>query len=308
MNIGTKAAAIDIGTHSVRMLLAAYDGTGFTGRKRLVITRLGEGLVQTKQLNDEAMRRTAKAVRDFVEQAKEEGAILPVYGYATSAARQAKNGRDFLNMLFGIEGLKAEIIDGNQEALLAYQGAAALGDAVMDIGGGSTELSRMKSGALVSRSIPLGTVTSLEKYAFGHEIGPILLMAMAQRVLPMVASLCHMVLGEDRLQTLAGVGGTATQLAMLFLKLPEYDPDRVHGFAMKMEELDKLHFQMGRMTTEQRRAMPGMHPERADVIVTGCLIARMVMMQSGAKTLIASELDGLDAYLFNKHRPVLDKG
>ncbi len=307
MNKGTKAAAIDIGTHSVRMLSAVYDGTGFAGTKSLTITRLGEGLVQAERLGDEPMRRTVTAVRDFMEQARRDGVVGPVYCYATSAAREAQNGDEFLAMLSDINGLEAEIIDGDQEAMLSFQGASVLGDVVMDIGGGSTELSRMHNGVFVSCSVTLGTVTSLEIFLDEHDIGPILLMAMAQRGQPMVETLCHTVLGVDRAQTLVGVGGTATQLAMLFLKLRKYDPMQVHGFSMRIEELDRLQSQMIRMTSQQRQQMPGMHPKRADVIVAGCLIARMVMMQSGAKTLVASEYDGLDAYLKSKCRFDLDK-
>lgn len=307
MKTGTKAAAIDIGTNSVRMLSATYDGNGFSGRKSVTITRLGEGFIKRKRLKQAAMKRTAEAVRAFVIKAKEDGVTGPVYGYATSAAREAKNGQEFLDMLTDIDGFEAQIIDGDEEALLAYQGAAILGDVVMDIGGGSTELSRMKEGKLLTQSVPLGSVTSLEKYAFGQETGPISIMAMAQRLQPLVQKLDHAVMGEEMAQTLVGVGGTATQLAMLFLKLPEYDPERVHGFPMSIDELDRLHFSLIRMTTEQRKAMPGMHPKRADVIVAGCLIARMVMMQTGAKTLIASERDGLDAYLEKRYHSVLDK-
>lgn len=301
MNKGKRAAAIDIGTHSVRMLIGCGGNDGLKGEKRLTITRLGEGLVQTGRLGFDAMRRTAAAVRHYVEIAQQNGVSLPVYCYATSAAREAENGREFLELLQTIDGLVPEIIDGEKEAQLAYQGAASLGEVVMDIGGGSTELSRMDDGAFRSHSVPLGTVTSLERFLDDFDgIGPLLMLAMADRGKAMVDMLCHSVLGSDKVKELVGVGGTATQLAMLFLQLPEYDPQRVHGFRMTIDELDHLQSRLVNMTTQQRMEMSGMHPKRADVIVAGCLIARMVMMQAGAETLVASELDGLDAYLCGK--------
>ncbi len=303
MNIGEMAAAIDIGTHSVRMLIGRYDGSGIVGEKRLTITRLGEGLVRTGVLNSQAMQRTAVVVRSYVELAKQYGVKGPVYCYATSAAREAKNSQEFLTLLQQIDDLNAEIIDGETEALIAYQGASMLGGVVMDIGGGSTELVRMKDGKLCGHSVPLGTVTSLERFLDEFDaIGPMMVMAMAQRGKPLVNQLCTCVLQNDKTDTLVGVGGTATQLAMLFLELPEYDGKKVNGYSMTLDELDRLQARLVNMTTKQRLEMPGMHPRRADVIVAGCLIARMVMAHAGAKTLIASDYDGLDAYLLSKCR------
>ena len=303
MKTGEMAAAIDIGTHSVRMLLGRYDGSGIAGEKRLTITRLGEGLVQTGVLDPQAMQRTVAAVRNYVELAQQEGVKTPVYCYATSAAREAKNSREFLEILRKVDGAQAEIIDGETEAMIAYQGASQLGGVVMDIGGGSTELVRMKDGKLCGFSVPLGTVTSLERFLDEFDaIGPMMVMAMAQRGKPLVHQLCSCVLENDSADTLVGVGGTATQLAMLFLELPEYNGKKVNGYKMTLDELDHLQTQLVNMTTKQRMEMPGMHPKRADVIVAGCLIARMVLSQAGAHTLIASDNDGLDAYLLSKCR------
>jgi exopolyphosphatase/guanosine-5'-triphosphate,3'-diphosphate pyrophosphatase len=285
MKVGERVAAIDIGTHSVRLLSGVFTGERVLGAKRLVITRLGEGLVHTGVLGDAAIARTVDAVRGFAEQARTEGVLAPVYCYATSAAREAANGRALLEALRGIEGVEAEIIGGDEEALLAYRGASALGAVVLDIGGGSTELSRMDGGALLTRSVPLGTVTSLESaLGVGDAIGPLTVMAMAERARTMVGALCEGVLAGEKTSALVGVGGTATQLAMLFLALPSYDAQRVHGFRMELSALDELQQRLVNMTHAMRKAMPGMHPARADVIVSGCLIARMVLARSGANT------------------------
>ncbi len=303
MNTGNMAAAIDIGTHSVRMLIGCCDGIKITGEKHLTITRLGEGLVQTGVLNPQAIQRTITAVREFVGSAKAQGVEGSVFCYATSAAREAKNGDELLSRLKEIDGLVPEIIDGEAEALLAYQGASMHGDVVMDIGGGSTELIRMKDGAFCSCSVPLGTVTSLERFLGDFDdISPLMLLAMAERGRPLVERLCQTVLGNDKAAALVGVGGTATQLAMLFLGLPEYDAKQVNGYQMSLHELEKLQTRLINMTAKARIEMPGMHPKRADVIVAGCLIACMVMARAGADVLIASDFDGLDAYLLNKCR------
>jgi exopolyphosphatase/guanosine-5'-triphosphate,3'-diphosphate pyrophosphatase len=303
MKVGATLAAIDIGTHSVRMLLGTYDGHAVKGEKQLVITKLGEGLAFSHRLAGAAIARTAKAVEGFVAMARARGAVPPVYAYATSAAREAENGKELLDRLAMIEGLETEIIDGDAEALLAYCGAAKPGEVVMDIGGGSTELSRKKGDAFLSRSVPFGTVTALERaLSGGKRIDTKTVLAMTEYGRPLVQELCHTVMGSDKAETLVGVGGTATQLAMLFLGLPSYDPGRVQGFAMPLSELDHLQEKLVSLTTQQRRELPGMHLDRADVIVAGCLIARLVMAESGAHTLVSSDLDGLDAYLFSKLR------
>ena len=116
-----RRAAIDIGTHSVRLLVADVQDNAFCHREKYIqITRLGEGLAATGQLQDSALARTVQAVADFVQLAKQKHAQMPVFCYATSAAREASNGGQLLARLKTIADLQAEIIDGALEAYVAY--------------------------------------------------------------------------------------------------------------------------------------------------------------------------------------------
>lgn len=298
MQVGMKASAIDIGTHSVRLLNAQFDGAKWRGDKRVTITRLGEGLAQNGHISDAAMQRTIAAVEAFLQDAREFGTEQPVYCYATSAARQAQNGQDLIDHLNQIPGLQAEIVDEQTEAMMAYRGAACPGQVVMDIGGGSTELSREKDGRLKSFSVRLGCVTILERFlGTGGDIGPLQMLAMGDEGRRKAHILCDNVLGDERIDSIVGVGGTATQLAMLHLELPQYDARAVNGCAMTFEDVNQMLNLLISLPLEERRKLPGMDPRRADVIVSGCMIARAVMKVSGAEKLIASDLDGLDGYL-----------
>ncbi|MBE5780819.1 MAG: Ppx/GppA family phosphatase [Clostridiales bacterium] len=290
-------AAIDIGTNSVRLLLYSEE----TGKKQkfLTTTRIGEGLSATGRLSKAAMDRTRTAVWDYCEAAIRHGAKAPIPCYATSAVREAENGADFMAALNQKETLTAEVISGEAEAHYGYAGAVKGGSGlVMDIGGGSTELILGEKGNILkARSMVLGCVTSLESCIkndppLKEEIDALRAYAAERAV-----ALKHSVLGEDDCTELIGIGGTATQLAMVLLGLREYDPQKVNGYRMKYEKLSELFSVMAAMPLAHRKEMPGMDPKRADVIVTGCAIALEMMAACGANTLIACDDDGLDGYL-----------
>ena len=157
-------AAIDIGTNSVRLLLKQKIENTWEEKKFVCITQLGQGLSQRKHLCDQAMQRTQQAVIQFAKMAVEKGAQKPIWCYATSAARQADNGKDFLNRLTQSGWVTAELLSGEEEAEVAYIGSQAKGNPVLDVGGGSTELTIERNHMISGESIPLGCVTLKEKY------------------------------------------------------------------------------------------------------------------------------------------------
>lgn len=287
-------AAIDIGTHSVRLLIHEENRS----RKYVKVTRLGEGTSQTGRLSEVAMTRTVHAVQEFLEQAVHRNVLMPIWCYATSAARECVNGPELLERLNALPGLRAEIISGEMEAMIACRGAAAPGYPVLDIGGGSTELIRLQGGTIHALSVPMGTVTMLERYGLVPEdMEADAMHQMEESIRSFAETLCQAVLPRSGADTLFGVGGTATQLAMLFLALPTYDSEQVQDYVMSLEKMKLLLKRLIQMDSEQRRALPGMHPQRADVIVSGCMIACAMLQASGAKRLVASDRDGLDGYL-----------
>lgn len=295
-------AAIDIGTNSVRLLL--YDASTGDKRKLLCTTRIGEGLAASGRISPAGMERTHRAVVDYLSRAMEAGARVPVYCYATSAVREAENGEAFMERLLGLHGLSAEVLSGEEEAEYGFYGAAKGGSGVvMDIGGGSTELTRGEGGRILSsQSIVLGCVSSFERFLHTDPPTTKELSALREHAAARAGQLCRQVLCGIQPQAIIGIGGTATQLAMVSLGLKEYDPVAVNGTVITTEQLSHLFEALASMPMARRRALAGMDPQRADVIVTGAIIALEILLAARCPQLITCDDDGLDGYLMAKIR------
>lgn len=299
-------AAIDIGTNSVRLLVQRAQADGWQGQKKVCITQLGQGLSQTRRLCQEAMDRTEQAVLAFAKQAVVLGAAKPVWCYATSAARQAENGLAFLQRLNDSGWVTAELLSGEEEARVAYQGSGAQGRPVLDVGGGSTELTVQRNAALAGRSVPLGCVTLKERFLQQDPMTAGQRRALAAECRAQTKKLIDNVLPAPPAQIVA-VGGSATQLAMLALGLPAYDADRVHGYPLSAEQIDQWAETLSNMTHQDRKRLKGMEAKRADVVVCGAAIISAVLHNSGARGIVVSDRDGLDGYLAAKREILLDK-
>lgn len=288
--------AIDIGTNTVRLLVASKDGTP-AAEKFVITTRLGGGLADTGLLNDAAMQRTLDTVSEFIDiTIRKFNCILPVFCYATSAVRQAANGRQFINRLNEIKEIKCEILSEEQEAICAFIGAGAGTDPVMDIGGGSTELITKKGKKIVNKSVTLGCVTAFEKFIDSDPPSIQNLSKLDAYCSEKAKQLVSSVL-KQKIRRLVCVGGTATQMAMLKLGLPEYSSEKVNGYAMSRTEVQQLYKKLSLLTDNARKRITGMEPTRSDIIITGCAIALAMMEASGAQVLVASDYDGLNGYL-----------
>ena len=284
----SKAAVIDIGSNSVRLMLWA---DGKVLYKQLSTTRLGEGTAFSLCLKEEAIERTARAVSAFAERAKQEGAEN-IFAYATEAVRSAENKEVFLARVRQLSGLKVEVLPGETEAKLGLFGALGEhGDGGMiDVGGASTEVSFRKSGKLVfSVSIPLGAV---RLYDLCHDsIG-----CLQDSVSPHLEKLSAAPKGLP----VFGVGGTATTLAAVCLKLERYSSSAVQGCRIKESELGPLTAQLLSLSAEERKQLPGMDARRADIIGGGAFLLTSVLKTLGADELIVSDSDNLEGYLAYK--------
>ncbi len=284
----SKTAVIDIGSNSVRLMLWA---DGKVLYKQLSTTRLGEGTAFSLCLKEEAIERTAKAVSAFAERAKREGAEN-IFAYATEAVRSAENKEVFLARVRQLSGLEVEVLPGDTEAKLGLFGALGeCGDGGMiDVGGASTEVSFRKSGKLVfSVSIPLGAV---RLYDLCHDsIG-----CLQDSVSPHLEKLSAAPKGLP----VFGVGGTATTLAAVCLKLERYSSSAVQGCRIETAELDALTAHLLALSAEERKRLPGMDARRADIIGGGAFLLTSVLKILGADELIVSDSDNLEGYLAYK--------
>lgn len=300
-------AVIDIGTNSVRLLVAeVHDGRATAVLRSMRQPRLGEGVDRSRRLDAAAMGRTLDALKDFVAQARSVGAVsITVVG--TSALRDASNREQFLEAAHRECGVVVDVVDGETEAQLAFYGAVhgtfgashSAGDVfVLDVGGGSTELAYgTRGGNMIGRmSADVGAVRMTEKCISSDPPSEAAWDCLDDSVSRSMTSLWQPTLAQFRGRsnsepTVLAVGGTATTLAAVHLELTGYDGERVHGHAVSLTAVQQLLATMQRSTTEERRAMPTMQPERADIIVAGTFIMERVLQAVGAEQFIASEAD-----------------
>jgi exopolyphosphatase/guanosine-5'-triphosphate,3'-diphosphate pyrophosphatase len=270
--------------------------------RRMEVVRLGQGVDRTGRLDPAALDRTLRVLREYAEQARELGAER-VRMVATSATRDAENRADFVAGVREILGVDPEVATGDEEAALTFAGAT--GDLrarpdvaepylVVDIGGGSTEFVLGDArGASAARSVDIGCVRLTER----HMPDDPPTEAQVQALLGDVARALDEVRATvdiDAASTLVAVAGTATTVAGIALELPEYDAERIHLSRVTEGEVDDVVTRLLGMTSEQRAALPVMHPGRVDVIGAGALVLREVARAAGTGSIVASEHDILD--------------
>ena len=297
-----RRAAIDVGTNSVRLLVADLSVATSEAPaappapvvRRAQVTRLGEGLAPGGGLAEGAMERTRAAVGRYVREARVLGAsAVTVIG--TSATRAAADGPEFMRQLGEELSVAAGVATGTMEARLAFFGATmdVPGDvALVDVGGGSTELVRWGgSDGLCARSLELGCVRDTERFVHSDPPLPDELRSLREHADSLLEPLAGEFAGAA---TLVAVGGTATTLAALSLGLERYNPDAVHHTMLSREQVRRQIDRLASMTPSERAALPTMQPGRADVIVAGAEILLRVMESMGYGLILVSERDLLD--------------
>ena len=290
-----RLAAIDIGTNSIKMIVADAD-TG--GALRIVsedseVTRLGAGVDASGRLTEEAITRTLAAVRRFAEAARSQGTAR-VLAAGTSALRDAANGPDFIRQAKDQAGVDIEIITGDREATLAYAAVHADADLhipddapllVFDIGGGSTELILGQGSAVRQHvSLNVGAVRLTERFFHADpptedEFG------QASQFTDALLATFSMPLLSPRI---VGIGGTAVNLASVTRALPQVDPDAVHAMTLSGDDVAHALAHFRAVPLAERRQVPGLEPARADVIIGGALVLSRLLARARADRLTVS--------------------
>ena len=240
-NIGMKYAVIDIGSNSVRLMLS--DGVTTLG-KRLESTRLSEGLSLSGALSADAIERTARAVANFVSEAKAEKCDV-VYAFATEAVRSASNGAEFVARC-ARDGVEVDVLPGGDEAKLGFWGAYSGGrQAVLDIGGASTELAiGSECGLEYGKSLHIGSVRIRD--LCGEDIAAIKSLA---------ASTVKQYGAVPTFDKLISIGGTGSTLVSVDKAMKVYDTTRVHGAVLtraRVEEIGDTFSADGRKREDRR--------------------------------------------------------
>ena len=298
-----KAAAIDIGTNSVRLLLANIDGQSITGEKSFMMTRIGEGVHDTKRLGERGMADTLEALKTFKEKAEVFGA-QSIHVMATSAVRDAKNRDEFIKRASSI-GIDIEVLPGEVEAEIGYLGVQAGRKQkesllVIDIGGGSTELivgdaigvcsvESYNVGAvrMTDKHLPSTLVSDQDKIDLDKDVEQILRSGIQQ-------------IKRFPIKRIIGIGGTATTFASIRHGLAKYDRKKVHGTILKTDYIDFLNTRFKQSKVDDRKAIVGLDPKRADIIYAGGEILSHILHAIGAETIEISDYDNLEGYLYKK--------
>ena len=281
---------MDIGSNSTRLLVADADGGRLQEVERLLtITRLGDGVDASGRLADDAMERVAQCVGRYAERASELGSETPL-AVATSAVRDAANGREFLSMLERDHGVRTRLLAGEDEARLTLRGVASGRSldgpvVVCDIGGGSTELIAGAGGEVrFAVSLDMGCVRLSERHL--HDEPP-----PGEQVGAVRAEVSQLIPGDVPEGELIGVAGTITTLATIDLGLDEEVPELVDGHVLDRETVEAELERLAGLPLDRRREVRGLMPERAPTIVAGAAILAQVMEELGASRLSVSERD-----------------
>ncbi|HEY8543550.1 MAG TPA: Ppx/GppA phosphatase family protein [Acidimicrobiales bacterium] len=301
-------AALDLGTNSTRVLVAAPNGDGdiTTLVRRNTITRLGQGVAATGALADEAVDRVVACLRDYQRDLEAHG-VERLRVAATSAARDAANREDFFDRVEAVVGRRPELLSGDEEGRLSFVGATRglAGEPapflVVDIGGGSTEFV-VGSGDQVDGvlSVDVGCVRLTEKFLLHDPPQPEELSAAISLVDTYLEDVRRELPTVGDARTLIGVAGTITTVAAVEMGLAEYDRDRIHHFRLTRDAAEDVFRTLATEARADRIHNPGLEEARADVIVGGCCVLVAILRRFGFDELVVSEDDILDGLVLSQ--------
>ncbi len=295
----SRVAAIDCGTNSIRLLIADISGGKFKEVLRdMEIVRLGQGVDENKSFHPDAINRTLAAVEKFKNQLAGKG-VEKIRFCATSATRDAANRDLFIDGVRQILGVEVEVIPGEEEARLSFNGATKellQSDApflVVDIGGGSTEFVYGNKEVEFAKSVDIGCVRMSERHLKSQ---PVEMSQVAQAIIDIDKAIAQAaaVVPISTAKTLVAVAGTATTIAAAALELETYDRYAIHLSRIPAEKVHKVSAAFQAMTKSDISKLGFMHPGRVDVITAGSLVLSRVMAATGATEFVASESDILD--------------
>ena len=287
-----RQAVIDVGTNSVKFHIGERGADREWQRvvDRAVVTRLGEGLQETGQLDPEAMRRTVDAIAAMADEARANG-VTAIAAVGTAGLRIASNRDEFVEAARERTGVDVEVISGEEEARLAYLAATAtLGSrgsqVVFDTGGGSSQFTFGNGDQVSERfSVDVGAVRFTEKYGLDAAVTEEVLAAALQAIEDDFERLD----GHEPPESVVGMGGAMTNLAAVKQALTEYDPDVVQGTVLDLAEIDRQIELYRTRSADARRAIVGLQPQRADIILAGACIARSVLSKLEKDSLRVSD-------------------
>ncbi len=291
--IPDRYAVLDVGTNSVKSHIAevASDGSWRTVLDRAEVTRLGEGLAEGGAISDDAMERTAATLAAMASEARELR-VRAIAAVGTAALRSAANRDAVIESVHARTGVRIRVISGEDESRLAYlavvAGVGLSEDSVVvfDTGGGSSQFTFGRGGTVDERfSVDVGAVRFTERFGLDMVVSD----AVVQEACAAIAGELQRLHGRTNADRLVGMGGAITNLTAVSLEMETYDGDVIDGARLTRVELDRQIELFRHADADARRAIVGLQPGRAEVILAGACIVKTVMDLLGHTALTVSD-------------------
>lgn len=286
-------SVIDLGTNTCLLLIAKYSETKNSVNRvtklfeAQEIPRLGKGLYDTGKLSDDSFRKTSEIFRKYISISKEHNS-LKVFAFGTSSMRVASNTKEFIEFIKNETGIEIKVISGKDEARYGFEGA--LFDmpegkyAVLDIGGGSTELSYEVNGELFTESLEIGSVRINEIYFKDSFSGENI-----QKAKEFVRDALNKAeLHKPEGFKLVGVAGTLTTLSAIKNKLNNFEEEIIHKDVMTISETENIFQRLINLTNDERLRIGEFMKGRSEVIISGALILIEIMKRYEFETVTVS--------------------
>lgn len=300
-----KLAAIDIGTNSMRLLIADFEDGVLKSRKKFVnSTRIGEGVDKNGIINEEAIERNINAINEFKKICNEE-MCEDVFCMGTSALRDSKNSEDFIKRSKDLTGIDIDILSGIEEANLGLAGVVEglendMEVLVVDIGGGSTEfIIGDLSGIKYNISLNIGALRMTEKFLEKDPVDEGEYSSFSLFVEEEVEKVLNDI-SDMKVDRLVGIGGTITSLSAMNQKLEVYSMDKIHNSKLCIKDIDNILQNLKIMTLDDKKALAGLQKKRADIITAGVGILDIIMKKLEIDEITVSEFDNLEGLLCQK--------
>jgi exopolyphosphatase/guanosine-5'-triphosphate,3'-diphosphate pyrophosphatase len=283
-----RYAVFDLGSNSIKCVMAETRANGVRVLfEESIGTRLAEHLIDTCELRPEAMKRTIDALRELRAEADALGAVH-FRAVATSAVRDSRNRREFLKAVRAVLGFPVRLLSGPEEAATIFFGVnddphwRGKDLFILDIGGGSAEWVQGRHGQMERRvSLPFGAVRLRERFLHSYPVAADTAALLVETVRAQLTHpLAHYTLGSRHF---VGTGGTMTCLAAIHKGLAEFDPRRIDHASLTLEQVRALMDRFIGLSLEKLRAIPGLPPKRADLIIPGTAVALATMELLGAR-------------------------
>ncbi len=292
-----RVATVDIGTNTVLLLIAESTPGGLVAiEEKATVTRLGQGVDKTRVLHPDAVERTCECLKDYAARIHSHR-VDRVAVIGTSAMRDAVGGTAVVDLVASRFGTPARVISGQEEARLVFAGSTSGLEAIpspliaFDVGGGSSEI--VRGTRIPGRPIDLdyfesfdvGSVRLTERHRFSDPPREEELRATWADAAGAFTSVPVRAQGHP----IVGTAGTVTTLASISLGVETYDPSQVHGYTMRVAELERVVNRLGAVSLAERKKIPGMHPGRADIIVAGGIVVLAILRHLEATEIRVSD-------------------